>query len=396
MGLEQAKVKPLATVEIDATAEYFDYYAGLARSIEGEILPSDNANEHIYVHRAPIGVSVGIVPWNFPFLVMARKLAPALLAGCTVVVKSSEITPLTSFKFASFVETAIQDGTLDMEPGLFSIVTGYGKTIGEALCTSPIPDIISMTGSVATGQQIMRNAATHMTKVNLELGGKAPAIVMADCDLDNAVDAIVASRVAFSGQICNCVERIYVQSSIYDKFCSKLTEKMNGLAVGGPSDEPTPAFSSLISKVQLDKVAKMVEQAVDSGAKVLCGGKPLEGLGYKYPPTVLVDVNQKSDIMQKEIFGPVVPVMSFETFDEALDLANDCEYGLASSLFTNDYRLIERARTELLFGETYINRFHFEAIQGFHAGWRKSGIGGADGKHGLFEYLSTKVIYVKH
>lgn len=396
LAREQAKIMPLATVEIDVTADYFDYHAGLARSYEGEILQSDNAREHIYVHRAPIGVAVGICPWNFPFFVMARKIAPSLLAGCTTVVKSSELTPLTCFRFASLLTEAIESGTLEMEPGTLAILTGYGTTIGEALCKSPIPGIISMTGSLETGKAIMRNAAENMTKVSLELGGKAPAIVMEDCDLDAAVEAIVASRVIYSGQVCNCAERAYVQASVYDAFVSKLKEKMEASVVGGPFDSPAPDCCGLVSKTQLDKVKGMVDRAVSSGATVLCGGHVMDGPGYRYAPTVLADMNQGDEIMQAEIFGPVLPVLRFDKFDDALALANDSEFGLASSLFTNDYRLIERARTELLFGETYINRFHFEAIQGFHAGWRKSGVGGADGKHGLLEYLSTKVVYVQH
>lgn len=392
---EQSKVKGLAAVEIDVTATYLEYYAGLAYSFEGEILQSDNVGENIYVHKAPIGVSVGIVPWNFPFFVMARKVAPALLAGCSVVVKSSELTPLTSFKFMDFVSEALEAGKIDIPSGLIALVTGHGSIIGEALCQSPIPDIISMTGSVATGQSIMRNAATNMTKVSLELGGKAPCIVMGDADLDQAVDAIAASRTIFSGQVCNCAERAYVHSSVYDSFIEKLAIKMSSTKYGDPNDEDSE-YGSLISANHRTKVEGMVQRAIESGATVLCGGKSANDRdGYFFEPTVLVDVKQDSEIMQKEIFGPVLPVMKFDTFDEALDMANDSEYGLASSLFTNDYRLIERARTELLFGETYINRFHFEAIQGFHAGWRKSGIGGADGKHGLMEYLSTKVVYVQ-
>ena len=392
---EQAKILPLATVEVDCTADYFDMYAGMARTIEGEIIPSDNAGEQIYLHRVPIGVSVGICPWNFPMFVMARKIAPALLAGCTVVVKTSEITPLTTFLFARYLEQAIQAEELDLEPGVLAIVTGYGNTIGDALTRDPRVDIVSMTGSVATGQAVMRNAAANMTKVSLELGGKAPCIVMGDADLDLAVGAIVDSRLIFSGQVCNCAERVYVQSSVYDAFVEKLVEKMKASNVGGPLDDPAPPLCGLVSKPQFDKVNDMVERTKQAGAKVLCGGEPHPGPGYRYPPTVLVNVDQSSEIVQKEIFGPVLPVMKFETFDEALQLANDCDYGLTSSLFTNDYRLIERSRTELLFGETYINRFHFEAMQGFHAGWRKSGIGGADGKHGLYEYLATKVVYVQ-
>ena len=169
---------------------------------------------------------------------------------------------------------------------------------------------------------------------------------------------------------------------------------MKGSKYGAPKDNGVD-YGSLISNAHRNKVQGMVDRAVKAGGTLLCGGKSVEGKGYFFEPTVITDVAQDSEIVQKEIFGPVLPVLKFKTFDEALALANDCEYGLTSSLFTNDYRLIERARTELLFGETYINRFHFEAIQGFHAGWRKSGIGGADGKHGLMEYFNTKVMYVQ-
>mmetsp|Transcript_17425 Transcript_17425/g.20881 ORF Transcript_17425/g.20881 Transcript_17425/m.20881 type:complete len:219 (+) Transcript_17425:3-659(+) len=217
---------------------------------------------------------------------------------------------------------------------------------------------------------------------------------MDDCDVDATVQAIVDSRVIYSGQVCNCAERLYVQESIYETFVDKLVACMKDCQVGDPFDEKSN-LGGLINQAQFDKVCGMVNRAKEQGAEALCGGDPISAEGYKYPPTILVNVKQDSEIMQHEIFGPVLPVMKFETFDDALALANDCQYGLASSLFTNNYKYIERVRTELLFGETYINRFHFEGIQGFHAGWRKSGIGGADGKHGLLEYLSTKVIYVQ-
>ena len=279
LASEQAKVEGLATVEIDVTADYFDFYAGLAYSYEGEILQSDNPGENIYVHYAPIGVAVGICPWNFPFFVMARKIAPALLSGCTVVVKSSELTPLTCFRFMAHVEKAVQAGKVQLPEGVVSLLTGYGSTVGEALCKSSIPGIISMTGSIATGKKIMINAAENMTKVSLELGGKAPAIVMADADLDKAVDAIVASRVIFSGQVCNCAERVYIQAPVYDEFLQKLVTKMTESKVGNPFDSPSPAYCSLISSVHRQKVHSMVERAKKEGATVLCGGHPIDGPG---------------------------------------------------------------------------------------------------------------------
>lgn len=295
---EQSKIAGLAGVEVSVVADYFDYHAGLAYSFEGEILQSDTPGENIYLHYLQIGVSVGICPWNFPVFVWARKVAPALLAGCSVVVKSSvsccnyvlcsytrvlipllraqqELTPLTVFKIMSYVSAAIGAGKCDLPPGVISVVTGYGATIGDALTKSPIPGIISMTGSVATGQRIMSNAAANMTKVSLELGGKAPCIVMDDAKLDIAVDSIVASRVIFSGQVCNCAERVYVHEAVYDQFLTKFVAKMQAAKFGDPSEEGVE-YGALISKDHLNKVQGMVDRAVEAGATLLCGvGSPM-------------------------------------------------------------------------------------------------------------------------
>jgi lactaldehyde dehydrogenase/glycolaldehyde dehydrogenase len=391
LSKEQAKVITLAQVEIDVTADYYDYYAGLARSYEGEIIPSDRPGEQIFLHKFPIGVLVGICPWNFPFFVMARKVAPSLLTGNTAVIKVSEETPLTSLEFARLLKE------IDLPKGVLNIVCGYGEEIGEALTHNKDVGIISLTGSVLSGHKVMAAAAKNITKVSLELGGKAPAIVCKDADLDLAVKAIVASRVIYSGQVCNCAERVYVEEGIYDAFVEKLIPAMKAVRSGNAFDDEGIDMSSQINQSQLDKVSKMVERAVAEGAQVACGGKRNSDFikGYYYEPTVLLEVKQNFEIMQKETFGPVLPVMKVKDFDEALTLANDCEYGLTSSVYTNDLNKVLRATKELNFGETYFNRENFEAIQGFHAGWRKSGIGGADGKHGLEEYLQTKTIYMQ-
>ncbi len=391
LSKEQAKVITLAQVEIDVTAGYYDYYAGLARSYEGEIIPSDRPGEQIFLHKFPIGVVVGICPWNFPFFVMARKVAPSLLTGNTAVIKVSEETPLTSLEFARLIEE------IDLPKGVLNIVCGYGEEIGEALTHNKDVGIISLTGSVLSGHKVMAAAAKNITKVSLELGGKAPAIVCKDADLDLAVKAIVASRVIYSGQVCNCAERVYVEEGIYDAFVEKLIPAMKAVRSGDAFDDEGIDMSSQINQTQLDKVSKMVERAVAEGAQVACGGKRNSDFikGYYYEPTVLLEVKQNFEIMQKETFGPVLPVMKVKDFDEALNLANDCEYGLTSSVYTNDLNKVLRATKELNFGETYFNRENFEAIQGFHAGWRKSGIGGADGKHGLEEYLQTKTVYMQ-
>ena len=390
LASEQAKVLPLAQVEIDFTAEYFEYYAGWARIYEGEIIQSDRFNENIFLFRKPIGVVVGICPWNFPFFVMARKVAPALLTGCTIVLKPSSLTPNTTFEFAKLV------ATLDLPKGVVNIVSGSGKTLGNALVTNPLTDMVTLTGSVDAGQEIIKASAENVTKVSLELGGKAPAIVFEDANLDIAVKGVLDSRVIYSGQVCNCAERAYVHKKIYDKFIDKFTKAMKEVKYGDPFADPVPAMSSQIDKAQQEKIDAMVVRAKAEGAEVLTGGKKADmPTGYFYEPTVLVNCRQDMEIVRKEVFGPVIPILPFSEYEEVISLANDCEYGLTSSVFTTNINTTMRAIKDLKFGETYVNRENFEGLQGFHAGWRKSGIGGADGKHGLMEYLQTQVAYIQ-
>jgi len=392
LAKEQAKVIGLAQVEIDVTADYFDYNAGWARRIEGEIIQSDRENEHIYLHKAPIGVAVGICPWNFPFFVMARKVAASLITGNTCVIKPSCEAPNTIMEWTELIEN------IGLPAGVLNMVCGTGRVVGNTLSKSPITGIVSLTGSVFAGQKIIEAAAENITKVSLELGGKAPVIVCADANLDLAVNAIVSSRVIFSGQVCNCAERVYVQDDIYDEFVSRVTKKMSEVKVEDALTGTNADMSSLVSKDQIDKVSEMVEFAKKEGAEVLTGGSRVEQFdrGYFYQPTLLTNCTQDMEIIQEEVFGPVLPVMKFNSLDEGIALANDCQYGLTSSVFSENFNNIMKATTELQFGETYVNREHFEAMQGFHAGWKKSGIGGADGKHGMEEYLQTKVVYAQY
>ena len=392
LSKEQAKVIGLAQVEIDVTADYFDYNAGWARRIEGEIIQSDREKEHIYLHKVPIGVAVGICPWNFPFFVMARKVAASLITGNTCVIKPSSEAPNTIMEFADFIQK------IDLPRGVLNFVCGAGRTVGNALSKSPITGIISLTGSVGAGQKIIEAAAENITKVSLELGGKAPAIVCADANMELALNSIVSSKVIFSGQVCNCAERVYVEDSIYDEFVEKLTKKMSQVTVEDALTGVNADMSSLVSKDQLDKISEMVAFAKKEGAEVLVGGNRPDKFdkGYFYNPTLLTNVKQDMQIIQEEVFGPVLPVMKFGSLDEAIALSNDCQYGLTSSIFSENYNNIMKATNNLHFGETYVNREHFEAIQGFHAGWKKSGVGGADGKHGMEEYLHTRVVYAKY
>ncbi|GED70444.1 aldehyde dehydrogenase [Brevibacillus reuszeri] len=387
---EMGKTLALAEVEVHFTADYIDYMAEWARRYEGEIVQSDRRNENIFVFKQPVGVIAGILPWNFPFFLIARKAAPALITGNTIVIKPSDESPNNAIEFAKIVEKA------GLPKGVINIVTGSGRVLGNELSANPKVGMVSLTGSYAAGAAVMRAAAENITKVSLELGGKAPAIVMDDADIDLAVKSIVASRVINTGQVCNCAERVYVHERIAEEFIEKIVKAMEQTKYGNPLVDRDIDMGPLVNKGALESVDNQVKRAIAAGAKLLTGGKRAGDVGYYYEPTVLVNVTNEMEIMQEEIFGPVLPIATFSDLDEAIELANHCEYGLTSSIYTQNIDVAMRASNELQFGETYINRENFEAIQGFHAGWKKSGIGGADGKHGLEEYLQTHVVYLQY
>ena len=386
---EQGKTRSWAEIEVGATIAYFDYMATFARHIEGEIIQSDNRGETIFLSKKPIGVVAGILPWNFPFFLIARKAGAALIAGCSIVIKPAQLTPENCTAFAEIVHET------GLPAGLFNVVTGKGSVIGNALAASPKIDIVSVTGSVGAGESIMKAAASNITKVSLELGGKAPVIVFPDADLELAAQAILDSRIGNNGQICNNAERLYIHKDVKEKLTAMLLEKFKAVKVGDPFSADDIDMGPLVEKRALESVEEKVARAVSQGAKVLCGGHRVGEKGYFYAATLLDNCCQDMDIVHEETFGPVLPIIEWEDIDEVLAWANDCEYGLASSVFTNDINTATRCVRELEFGETYINRFHFEAIQGFHAGVKKSGIGGADGKHGAEEYLRTHVTYLQ-
>jgi len=385
---EQGKTQALAATEVGVTATYFDYMAEFARRIEGEIIQSDNRQETMMLFRKPIGVAAGILPWNFPFFLIARKAGAALIAGCTIVIKPSQLTPENCCEFCKIVDET------GLPAGVFNVVTGKGSLVGNAMASSPKVGIVSLTGSVGAGTEIMKAAAPNITKVSLELGGKAPAIVFPDADLELAAQAILESRIGNSGQICNNAERVYVHKDVKEAFTKILLKKFQAVKVGDPAVMKDADMGPLIEKRALESVTSKVENAIKQGAKVLCGGHRIGEKGYFYAATILDDVKHDSDIVHEETFGPVLPLIEFDNIDQVIEWSNDVEYGLASSVFTKDIDTATRVCRELKFGETYINRMHFEAIQGFHAGVKKSGIGGADGKHGIEEYLVSHVVYL--
>ncbi|WP_461214793.1 aldehyde dehydrogenase [Lacticaseibacillus sp. GG6-2] len=386
---EQGKIHGLAETEVTFSADYLDYMAAAGRMYEGEVVQSDNPAENIMIAKQPIGVAVGILAWNFPLFLIVRKLAPALVTGNAIVLKPSSETPMIALEFAKLVDA------VGIPAGVVSVIPGSGSSIGSALSANPAVGIISLTGSVNSGKKVMATAANHVAKVSLELGGKAPAIVAKDADLDMAVQAIVDSRIDNNGQVCNNAERVYVQEDVADEFVAKLTEKLAAVKVGDPSD-PSAEMGPLINRAALEKVDGMVQRAVAQGGVVTTGGHPVDTPhGFFYQPTVITHVQQDWEIVQNEIFGPVLPIVTYKTLKEAVAMANDTRYGLTSSIYTRDLEAAAYAANTIEAGETYINRFNFEAIQGFHAGWKESGVGGADGRHGIEEFLNTHAVYLQ-
>lgn len=389
---EQGKPLTEARGEIEGTALYLTYAAEEARRITGDIIPSDNPDEQVWIQRVAHGVVVGLTAWNYPAALTTRKMGPALLAGNTIVIKSHEGTPLSAFEIAQL------STQLDFPPGVINVVSGTGEGMGAALVRHPIPRLITLTGSVRAGKDIFRASADDLKILRLELGGKAPFLVAEDADIGAAVKAAVASRFENCGQICICNERMYIHERIADEFTEKFVRAVKGLKVGDPLQmvDVGPKFSA----VELDKVERLVQGAIQAGAKVLTGGSRLtEGefaRGHWFEPTVLTAADNRMAIMQDEVFGPVIPLMTVTDFDEGLRLANESRYGLSAYVFTKDMRRLMRLARELKFGEIYVNRPGGDAVHAHHAGLRHSGIGGEDGKYGLDAYFQKKTIYVNY
>ncbi|WP_139955891.1 aldehyde dehydrogenase [Flavicella sediminum] len=390
---EQGKLLKVARFEVAVTGSFIRYAAEGARRIEGDIIPSDNPNEQIWIQKVPRGVVVAITAWNFPLALAGRKLGPALAAGNTIVIKPTSETPLATLELGDLANK------VGIPAGVINILTGPGRAMGNALVESPITKMVTMTGSTPVGQQIARNAAENMTHVQLELGGKAPFIVFEDADIDAAVEAALHSRFDNCGQVCTCNERMYLHESIHDVFMEKFIAATKALKVGDPMLEETD-MGPKVNAAELKHMEHLVEISVKEGATIATGGKRPEGAeferGYWFEPTVLTNVTQNMTIVHEEAFGPILPVLKFSSFDEVIAYANDSEYGLAVMVFTNDMNTIMKCNDELEYGEIYVNRGHGEQHQGFHNGYKKSGSGGEDGKYGFEQYLEKKTFYIRH
>ncbi|WP_336022850.1 aldehyde dehydrogenase [Halobellus salinisoli] len=385
---EQGKTRSVAAYEIRASADIARYMAEWDRRIEGDVVPGSAPRQSISLLRRPYGVVSGIIPWNFPISVFVRKFSPALVTGNTTVLKPSELTPLTTLELTDLIHQEI-----DLPPGVLNVVAGGGN-VGAKLVSDDEVDYVTMTGNVETGKAIMRNAADDLTRVSLELGGKAPAIVCSDADIESAVSHIVSSRTVNAGQACTCVERVYVHEDVHEEFQPLFVDAMESLEIGDPRDDPD--MGPQVSAAEQDKTQRAIKQAIEQGATVLTGGievsDPPTDEGHWVLPTVLANVDQEMDVVKEEVFGPVAPLIEVDSLDQAIEYANDSRYGLSSYVFTESYRNAMQITEDLDFGETFINGSG-GAQQGHHIGWNESGLGGEDGKHGALKYTQIKSVY---
>ncbi|KMT63820.1 aldehyde dehydrogenase [Catenovulum maritimum] len=388
---EQGKLLSVAEMEVEVTATFIEYACDNALTIEGDIVPSDNENEKIYIHKVPRGVVVGITAWNFPLALAGRKIGPALITGNTIVLKPTQETPLATTELGRIANEA------GLPPGVLNVINGSGSVVGQALCESPITKMITMTGSTFAGKQIYKTSAEYMTPVMLELGGKAPMVVMDDANIDEAVDAALWGRFTNCGQVCTCVERLYVHEAVYDTFMDKFLPLVKGLKVGDPMN-PETQMGPKCNKREIDNIDHIVQESLKQGATLATGGKVanIEGFegGCWYEPTVLVDVAQDNIAVHEETFGPILPIVKISSMDQAIEYCNDSIYGLSAYVYTQSFYDIQKAINELDVGEVYVNRGMGEQHQGFHNGWKQSGFGGEDGKFGLEQYLEKKTVYL--
>jgi len=384
MTTEQGKPLAESRGEVAYAASFIEWFAEEGRRAYGDVIPPHQADKRIVVIKQPIGVCVAITPWNFPSAMITRKAGAALAAGCTMVVKPALETPYSALALCELAERA------GIPPGVLSVVTGDAKAIGGEMTSSPIVRKLSFTGSTAVGKLLMEQCASTVKKVSLELGGNAPFLVFDDADLDAAVEGAIASKYRNTGQTCVCSNRFVVQKGIYDEFAQKLTQAVeHQLEVGNGLDEGV-AQGPLISEAAVEKVESHIADALGKGAKVATGGARHALGGTFFQPTVLTDVTPAMAVAREETFGPVAPLFRFESEEEAVQMANDTEYGLASYLYTRDLSRAWRVAEALEYGMVGINTGLISTAIAPFGGVKSSGIGREGSKYGIEEYLEIK------
>lgn len=386
LSTEQGKPLAEAKGEIIYGASYIEWFAEEARRAYGDVIPEARANTKIVVLKQPVGVVAAITPWNFPNAMIARKVAPALAAGCTIVIKPAPETPLSALALAVLAEEA------GMPKGILNILpTTHTVEVGEVLTKHPDIAKVSFTGSTNVGRLIMRNGSDTVKKLSLELGGNAPFIVFDDADLDAAVEGALNSKFRNSGQTCVCANRLYVQAGIYDAFATAFAKRVESLKVGDAFEDGVTQ-GPLINTNALKKVEELVADAVDKGAKAATGGNAHERGGLYYQPTVLRDVPLNARVLKEEIFGPVAPLIKFETEEEVIDLANDSEFGLAGYFFARDIGRVWRVAEALECGIVGVNEGITSAVEAPFGGVKQSGLGREGSHYGLDDYMEVKYV----
>lgn len=388
--IDNGKPIPEADWDVADAAGCFDFYAGLAEQLDNdpeEPIALADARFTSKAVREPIGVAGAIIPWNYPLLMAAWKVAPALAAGCTVVLKPAELTSLTALELAAVADEA------GLPPGVLNIVTGAGSVAGQALIDHKAVDKLAFTGSGPVGSKIMAAAARDIKRVSLELGGKSPFVVFDDADIDEAVEWIMFGIFWNQGQVCSATSRVLVQERIYDRLLSRLIEETKKIMIGNGLEEGV-LLGPLVSRHQYEQVLRAIEAAKAAGATIACGGKRPEGFdrGYYLEPTILTDVPLESDAWREEIFGPVLCIRPFSTEDEAIELANDSRFGLAAAVMSKDDVRAERVAAAFRAGIVWINCSQPTFTEAPWGGYKESGIGRELGRWGLENYLETKQI----
>lgn len=383
MTLEQGKPLAEARGEIDYANSFIRWFAEEARRVYGDIIPSNKRHQHLLVIKQSMGVVAAITPWNFPAAMITRKIAPALAAGCTVVVKPDEETPFSAFALAVLAEKA------GIPAGVLNFITGDPVAIGKEMTSNPLVRKVSFTGSTAVGKLLMQQSAATVKKISLELGGNAPFIVFDDADIDAAVQGAIASKFRNSGQTCVCANRILVQHQVYDAFTHALLAQVKTLKVGNGLDAGVNQ-GPLINEDAIAKVKRHVADAVAKGGEVLCGGQVLQGLFYE--PTIITNATPNMQLAQEETFGPVAPLFRFETEADAIQLANDTAVGLAAYFYSRDMARIWRVSEALEYGMVGINTGILSTEVAPFGGVKESGIGREGSKYGIEDYLELKYL----
>ncbi|AGH46163.1 NAD-dependent succinate-semialdehyde dehydrogenase [Paraglaciecola psychrophila] len=385
MTLEQGKPLNEAKGEVLYAASYIKWFAEEARRAYGEIIPSEDNTKKIHVTKEPIGVCAAITPWNFPAAMITRKVAPALAAGCTIVVKPAMETPLTAFALLGLAQDA---GVPD---GVINVLTGDAKKIGAEMTSNPIVRKLSFTGSTSVGAKLMADCAPSIKKLSLELGGNAPFIVFDDANLELAASELIKSKFRNAGQTCVCANRIYIQKGVYKQFSEVFLEKVKQLKVGNGLEAGTN-IGPLIDQKAVRKVRQHIEDALCKGASILIGGEPHSNSDNWFPPTVLLNANQTMQCANEETFGPLAPLICFDTIDAAIQMANSTEFGLAAYMFSENHRTIEKVSSRLEVGMVGVNTGIISTAVAPFGGVKSSGIGREGARAGLDEYLEIKYV----